>query len=110
MKVIPTSPRPAANRLFAYYDWGGYAIWKLNAGQRVFIDGRADLYGDDLLHQFQQAAQLRAGWKQVLEQWGVDAVVVPPSSGLAQGLFLDSRWNAEYQDAKAVVFLARREP
>ncbi|MGD0976568.1 MAG: hypothetical protein ABR866_20980, partial [Candidatus Korobacteraceae bacterium] len=39
-------------RIFVYYDWGGYAIWKLYPEYRVFVDGRADLYGDDLLGQF----------------------------------------------------------
>ncbi len=96
---------PTTSRLFAYYDWGGYAIWKLYPRQRIFIDGRADLYGDDLLHQFQQAAELKAGWQRILDQWGVDAVLVPPSAGLAQGLFLDPRWHAEYQDSQAVLFL-----
>src|SRR5208282_862722 len=43
-------------RLFVYYDWAGYAIWKLYPEYRVFADGRADLYGadsngDDLLRQ-----------------------------------------------------------
>jgi hypothetical protein len=37
--------------LFVYYDWGGYAIWKLYPEYRVFVDGRADLYGDELLSQ-----------------------------------------------------------
>ena len=35
-------------RIFVYYDWGGYAIWKLYPEYRVFVDGRADLYGDEL--------------------------------------------------------------
>jgi len=91
------------SRLFVYYDWGGYAIWKLYPQYRVFVDGRADLYGDDLLHQFQQASQLRAGWEKVLEQWGVQAVLVPPSA-LAKGLELDGRWHVEYRDTKAILF------
>jgi hypothetical protein len=70
------------------------------------VDGRADLYGDDLLHQFQQAIQLRDGWKQVLDRWGVEAVLVPPSGALAQGLLLDDRWHAEIQDSRAILFLA----
>jgi len=93
------------SRLFVYYDWGGYAIWKLYPEYHVFVDGRADLYGDDLLHQFQEAAQLRAGWKQVLDRWGVQAVLVPPSGALAQGLLLDARWQAEYRDSQAILFL-----
>jgi hypothetical protein len=97
--------RKLPSRLFVYYDWGGYAIWKLYPEYRVFVDGRADLYGDDMLHQFQDAALLRAGWKQVLERWGVQAVLVPPASALAQGLLLDQHWHAEYRDAQAILFL-----
>ena len=84
------------DRLFAYYDWGGYAVWKLYPQYRVFVDGRADLYGDDLLHQFQKAIQLQTGWEQVLDGWGVDAVLIPPSCGLAQALALDDGWRREY--------------
>jgi hypothetical protein len=99
------SSHPMPSRLFVYYDWGGYAIWKLYPKYRVFVDGRADLYGDELLHQFQEAAQLRGQWDQILEKWGVQAVLVPPSGALAQGLLLDPRWHAEYRDSQAVLFL-----
>ncbi len=100
---LRSHPMPA--RLFVYYDWGGYTIWRLYPEYRVFIDGRADLYGDDLLHEFQQISQLRAGWDKVLGQWGVQAVLVPPSA-LAQGLLLDSRWHAEYTDSQAILFVS----
>jgi hypothetical protein len=92
-------------RLFVYYDWGGYAIWKLYPEYRVFVDGRADLYGDDLLAQFQQVSQFRAGWDKVLGQWGVQAVLIPPSAP-AQGLLLDSHWHAEYTDSQAILFVS----
>ncbi len=98
------------SRLFVYYDWGGYAIWRLYPEYRVFVDGRADLYGDDLLHQFQQTAQLRAGWKQVLDKWPVQAVLVPASGALAQGLLLDAGWHVEYRDSQAVLFLPTQQP
>jgi hypothetical protein len=91
--------------LFVYYDWGGYAIWRLYPGYRVFIDGRADLYGDHLLHQFQQAVHLNAGWSDVLNQSGTQAALVPGASALAQGLMLDPVWKAEYRDSQAVLFV-----
>lgn len=99
---------PMPNRLFVYYDWGGYAVWKLYPDYRVFIDGRADLYGDELIHQFRQVAELHAGWKQVLDQAGVEAILVPTSGALAQGLLLDSQWQASYEDSQATLF--RRLP
>ena len=89
--------------LLAYYDWGGYAIWKLFPGSRVFIDGRADLYGDDLLSQFKTAAQLRPGWQQVLQSWHIRWVLVPPTTALAQALAVTPGWQEEYRDRQAVL-------
>jgi hypothetical protein len=92
-------------RIFVYYDWGGYAIWKLYPEYRVFVDGRADLYGDSLLRQFKTAMQLRTGWRDVLDSWKVEAVLVPPSCALAQGLLLDTNWHTAFSDSKAIILL-----
>jgi hypothetical protein len=100
---LQTSDSP--RRIFVYYDWGGYAIWKLYPEYRVFVDGRADLYGDDLLRQFKTALQLRSGWRDILDRWKVEAVLVPPSCALAQALLLDPNWHAAFSDSKAIIFL-----
>jgi hypothetical protein len=92
-------------RIFVYYDWGGYAIWKLYPKYHVFVDGRADLYGDDLLRQFKTAVQLRTGWRDVLDSWKVEAVLVPPSCALAQALLLDPTWHTIFIDAKAIILV-----
>jgi hypothetical protein len=99
------SPR----RIFVYYDWGGYAIWNLFPDYRVFIDGRADLYGADVLRQFKTAIQLRTGWRDVLDNWQVEAVLLPPSCALAQALILDPDWRTVFSDSKAVI-LSRTHP
>jgi hypothetical protein len=95
-------------RVFAYYDWGGYTIWHLYPEYRVFVDGRADLYGDNLLQQFQTAVQLKNGWQDVLDKWNVEAVLVPPSCALAQALLLDPNWHPVFSDSKAIVLLRTR--
>jgi hypothetical protein len=91
--------------IFVYYDWGGYAIWKLYPKYRVFVDGRADLYGDDLLRQFKTAVDLRTGWQGVLERWNVEAVLVPTTCALAQALLLDPNWHTGFSDSKAILLL-----
>jgi hypothetical protein len=99
--------------VFVYYDWGGYAIWKLYPENRVFVDGRADLYvadrvGDqnnDLLQQFETAVRLRNGWREVLDRWKVEAVLVPPTCALAQGLLIDSSWHTVFSDPKAILLV-----
>ena len=100
---LQASPQP--QRIFVYYDWGGYAIWKLYPEYRVFVDGRADLYGDGLLRQFKTAMQLRTGWRDILDRWKVETVLVPPSCALAQALLLDPNWHATYSDSKAIILL-----
>jgi hypothetical protein len=93
-------------RIFVYYDWGGYAIWKLYPEYRVFVDGRADLYGDDLLRQsIQTVVEIRTGWRDVLDRWQVEAVLVPPSCALAQALLLDPNWHAAFRDSRAIILL-----
>jgi hypothetical protein len=98
------------DRLFVYYDWGGYAIWKLYPQYRVFADGRADLYGDNLLQSIRTAVQLRHGWQETLDSWDVQTILVPPSSALAQALLIDPHWSATYLDSQAVIFVRTRLP
>jgi hypothetical protein len=94
-----------SQRLFVYYDWGGYVIWKLYPESRVFVDGRADLYGDDLLRQFKTAVQLRNGWRQVLDGWRVEVLLLPQSCALAQALVLDSTWHTAFRDSQAILLI-----
>jgi hypothetical protein len=96
-------------RIFVFYDWGGYAIWKLYPEYRVFVDGRADLYGDELLRQsIQTIPNLRSGWREILDQQRVDTILVPPSSPLAQALLLDPGWRAAFRNAGSIVLLRSR--
>ena len=67
------------------------------------MDGRADLYGDDLLRQFKDAIQLHTGWSEILNNWEVQTVLIPPTSALAQALTLDPRWMTEFSDAQSIV-------
>jgi len=90
-------------RLFAYYNWGGYAIWKLYPDYQVFVDGRADLYGDALLSQFKTAIQLHTGWQEVLDRWRVEAVLAPPGCALAQALLVDPQWQTAFSDSNALI-------
>jgi hypothetical protein len=94
---------PPAGRIFNHYDWGGYLIWNLYPSTPVFIDGRADLYGQQLLDQFADTYQFKSAWQQPLERWSIDAVLVPPDSALATGLRSSHSWTVSYEDAQAVL-------
>src|ERR1700674_6141386 len=95
---------PTDGPVFNHYDWGGYLIWKLHPEVRVFIDGRADLYGEHLLKQFADTFQIKGDWKQTLNQWHVKTVVVPANSALAEALGRESGWTISYRDRQATIF------
>ena len=100
--------RDYPRNLFVYYDWGGYALWKLYPQHLIFIDGRADLYGDEILHQFRTVMQLGNGWRSILDNWKIEALIVPPSSAVAQALLLDTGWHAVFRDSQSVILLKDR--
>jgi hypothetical protein len=95
---------PPAGPVFNHYDWGGYLIWRLYPSDKVFIDGRADLYGDAFMHQFAETYQLKGSWYRTLEDRGIQTVLVPPESPIATGLRRAPGWTASYEDPRAVVF------
>lgn len=97
---------PPRGPIFNHYDWGGYLIWKLYPSTQVFIDGRADLYGQQLLDQFADTYQLKGDWRQTLQQWRIDTVLIPANSALATGLRSSPGWTVAYEDPQAVVLTA----
>jgi hypothetical protein len=84
------------------YNWGGYLIWR---GLPVFVDGRADVYGDDFLFYYLQTFEVRANWRQPLDEHEVVYVLIEPGSPLTAVLTLDEQWHSVYQDEIAQIFL-----
>jgi len=94
---------PPSGPVFNHYDWGGYLVWKLYPATRVFIDGRADVYGEQLLNQFADTYQFKGAWQETLRQWKIDTVLVPSGSALATGLRSSPAWRVAYDDSQAVI-------
>jgi len=98
---------PPSSRIFNSYNWGGYLIWRLYPRYRVFIDGRADLYGDALFRDYLAVWWATPNWAQVLDNYRVDAVLCERRVPLAAVLSESRSWQILYQDELAIVF--RRE-
>lgn len=93
---------PPSGHLFNHYDWGGYLIWRLPSTP-VFIDGRADVYGEAVLNDFATIYQLKPLWRQTLDRWHVQTVLVPARSPLATALLSSRDWVVSYRDSQAIV-------
>jgi hypothetical protein len=86
-----------------HYNWGGYLIWKLYPQYPVFMDGRADVYGDALMNQFGATYYLIDDWKKSLQIWDIRTVVLPPDAPLITALKSTPEWKQIYADSEAVI-------
>ena len=60
-----------AGPIFNSYNWGGYLIFKLWPDYPVYIDGRTDLYDDQFIRRYLDAALANEGWEQILVEDGI---------------------------------------
>jgi hypothetical protein len=96
-------PQPVFND----YGWGGYLIWKLYPDYRVYIDGRADVYGDAFMEEFLSAQSGQTGWRKPLDKYGIRTVLIKPDVALASLLRQDTAWQNVFEDQQAVIFVRK---
>lgn len=96
--------------LWIPYGAGGAAIWRLWPRYRVFIDGRADIYGDRIFQDGLRIARAGLGWDRDLDRHRVQTVLCDRDGSLAQALQTSPKWKKAYADSKAGVFSRAREP
>ena len=95
-----------SGRLFNSYNWGGYLLWALPE-YPVFIDGRTDLYNDEVIDQWLQVMRAEPGWQQVLADYQVNLIMVENGSTLDRVLEDEPGWSLTYEDDLAVLYQAR---
>ncbi len=88
-----TAPR---GNLFNEYRWGGYLIGRLYPERRVFIDGRADPFGDALMTRYRDTILARPGWQRLLDEWQITLVLIDKAGPLAHALRDDPAWREVY--------------
>ncbi|HXF50603.1 MAG TPA: hypothetical protein VNM43_02840 [Dehalococcoidia bacterium] len=100
-KVLPGA------RVFNEYSWGGYLDAKLYPDGRVFVDGRADFFGATILREYMTVMRADAGWEDILDRYGVDAVLLPKEAHLARALREHPGWREAFTGPVESVFLRR---
>jgi hypothetical protein len=104
VNFLRQNPQPGP--LYNSFDWGGFLIWYM-PNYPVAMDGRNDLYGDDLDRLFisTQRGDESYTTNPYLNQAGV--VLLQKSIPLARILTSDPRFELIYQDQMAAVFVRR---
>jgi hypothetical protein len=92
--------------VFNDYLFGGYLIW---SGVPTFIDGRAELFGDDFVRQYAETVAIADLKKAlaVLDDYKVNWVILTPKEPLTKAI-TTGPWDEVYSDEYAVVFVRRQ--
>jgi len=95
----------AGKRLFNEYSWGGYLIEVLYPGTPVFIDGRADFYGNRILNDYATIYRTRPGWEELFAHYDPEVVLVAKAAPIAAALRADARWREAFTGERESVFV-----
>jgi hypothetical protein len=96
-----------SGNVFNDYRFGGYLIW---SGISTFIDGRAELFGDDFVRTYAETvavADINKAFA-VLDDYKVNWVILEPKQPLAKAI-TRGPWDEAYSDKYAVVFVHRQQ-
>jgi len=104
--------RDVRGRLFNLMGWGGYIIWRSYPERQVFFDGRDISAG--VMELYSQVIEARPGWREVLDAYGVDIMLIPVLSGgngvltpiiFRMALEGPGHWRLVFLDHNQVVFV-----
>lgn len=84
------------------YDWGGFLILRVPA-RPVFIDGRLFPFASaGVLEAYREAVELRPGWREALDRYGVREVLLRPHRPLTVAL-REGGWKVLAEDQTFVL-------
>ncbi|KAA3647232.1 MAG: hypothetical protein DWQ07_06950 [Chloroflexi bacterium] len=89
-------------RMMNSYNWGGYLQMHLPQ-HPVYADGRADLYGDEIVGEWLQFVGAEDNWQSILDKWEVNFIILEPHWPVIAQLE-DAGWNQIYSDEIVVVY------
>jgi hypothetical protein len=73
-------------RIFSRFEWGAYLNCALGPSYPVFMDGRIDIYPDDIWSEYADLTAGRSEWQQILDRYQVDYLVLDPTYHAESGL------------------------
>jgi len=106
LKLHP-APRPMYNT----YGYGGYLIWQLDGENKVFVDGRADLYERvGVLADYLSISRLGIAAPFLLDAYGIQSCLVNRDDALGTLLSASPGWQKTYGDLHSVLYVRRPHP
>ena len=96
---------PLEGNLFNNDEWGDYLIYAMDPPPKLFLDGRLDMYGEQILEDYAKIFLIDEETDALLDSYGIGWVLFPPSP-FTRYLKATGDWQEIYGD-KQVLVLAR---
>jgi len=107
VNFLRRNPQPGP--LYNTFDWGGFLTWYM-PDYPVAIDGRTDLYGDEIDTRFFRTQNGDASYIDDPYLNEAQVVLLSKKVPLASALLSDARFSLIFQDSLTVVFVRRQTP
>jgi len=108
VQFLRQNPSAVHGEMFNDYGWGGYLMLALPE-RKIFVDGRNDFYGPELIQDFDTLNRVRPGWEDVLRKYKVDWTILPLPHPLNELLMLRKDWSLSYTDDVTAIYSRRME-
>lgn len=106
VQYLEQNPPPLP--MFNNYSYGGYLIYKLDGRNKVFIDGRTDIYDQvGVLADYGSISRVEPIALHLLDVYSVQSCLIERNEALGTLLTASPRWQKVYADDQSVLFLRK---
>jgi hypothetical protein len=106
--------RVPSGRIFSRFEWGEYLTWFLGPRFPVFMDGRIEIFPDDVWSQYATVTVGRGEWQEILEHYRVDYLLLDARYHAATGLLSEvqqsRRWQCSFRSGDALLYARYPSP
>lgn len=101
---------PAPRPMYNNYGYGGYLIWQLDGQNKVFVDGRADIYEQvGVLSDYLSISRLVLTAPFLLNAYNIQSCLIARDEALATLLADSPQWQKVYGDKLSVLFVRKSD-
>jgi hypothetical protein len=98
-------------RIFSRFEWSEYLGWALAPRYKIFMDGRIEIFPDEIWREYSALTRGRADWQELLDRWQVEYLVLDTTGYHAELLPQVERsplWEPVQQAGDGVLFVKRK--
>jgi hypothetical protein len=101
---------PAPRPMYNNYGYGGYLIWQLDGQNKVFVDGRADVYERvGVLSDYLSISRLAPTAPFLLDAYNIQSCLIARDEPLATLLAYSPQWQKVYGDKLSTLFVRKSD-